>query len=271
MLDPVTRTLVAWQARNVARSRWLAGYALFFALATDGLLRFGGDDPARALLSLANVVLFVVPLVGLAFGTTYFHDAREFTELLLAQPVRRGQLVGGLSLGLGLPLAAAFALGVTVPFAWHGLGADADVVAASRLTLAALVGCGVLLTAVFVALAFLIATRADDKVRALGTAVGVWLLMALVYDGAVLVAVAMFADWPLERPLLGLMLANPIDVARVLLLLRFDAGAVQGYTGAVFAQVFQGASGLVVAAGALGAWVVLPAALGLRAFRRKDF
>lgn len=271
MLDPVTRTLVAWQARNVARSRWLAGYALFFALATDGLLRFGGDDPARALLSLANVVLFVVPLVGLAFGTTYFHDAREFTELLLAQPVRRGQLFGGLSLGLGLPLAAAFTLGVTVPFAWHGMGADADMVAASRLTLAALVGCGVLLTAVFVALAFLIATRADDKVRALGTAVGVWLLMALVYDGAVLVAVAMFADWPLERPLLGLMLANPIDVARVLLLLRFDAGAVQGYTGAVFAQVFQGTSGLVVAATALGAWVALPAALGLRAFRRKDF
>ena len=268
MTVAVTRTLVAWQARNVLRSRWLAGYALFFVLATDGLLRFGSSDPSRALLSLANVVLFVVPLVGLVFGTTWLHDAREFTELLLAQPVRRGQLFAGLSLGLGLPLAAAFAVGIALPFAWHGFGEQPE---AARTTLAVLVGCGAGLTAIFVALAFLIATRADDKVRALGTAVGVWLVLALVYDGLVLVLVAMLADWPLERPLLGLMLANPIDVTRVLLLLRFDAGAVMGYTGAVFARVFQGPAGLVVAGTALVAWAAVPAALGLRAFRRKDF
>lgn len=267
-MDRVTRKLVAYQARNVLRSRWLVAYALFFLLATDGLLRFGGADPSRALLSLSNVVLFVVPLVGLVFGTTYLHDAREFTELLLAQPIRRGQLFTGLALGLGVPLALALAVGVTLPFAWHGLGENA---AAARLTLAALVGCGVLLTAVFVALAFLIATRADDKVRALGTAIGVWLALALVYDGLVLVLVAMLADYPLERPLLGLMLTNPIDVARVLLLMRFDAGAVMGYTGAVFARVFQGPTGLVVASAALALWAAVPAALGLRAFRRKDF
>jgi Cu-processing system permease protein len=270
-IDRVTRTLVAYQARNVARSRWLAGYALFFLVATDALLRFGGSDPTRALLSLSNVVLFVVPLVGLVFGTTYLHDAREFTELLLAQPVRRGQLFAGLSLGLTLPLAAAFALGTALPFAWHGLGEDAAAVAAARTTLAALVGCGVLLTAVFVALAFLIATRADDKVRALGTAVGAWLALALVYDALVVVLVALLADYPVERPLLALMLANPIDVARVLLLLRFDAGAVMGYTGAVFARVFQGPTGLVIAGAALALWAAVPAALGLRAFRRRDF
>jgi Cu-processing system permease protein len=269
-IDRVTRTLVAYQARNVARSRWLAGYALFFLVATDALLRFGGSDPTRALLSLSNVVLFVVPLVGLVFGTTYLHDAREFTELLLAQPVRRGQLFAGLSLGLTLPLAAAFALGTALPFAWHGLGEDAAAVAAARTTLAALVGCGVLLTAVFVALAFLIATRAD-KVRALGTAVGAWLALALVYDALVVVLVALLADYPVERPLLALMLANPIDVARVLLLLRFDAGAVMGYTGAVFARVFQGPTGLVIAGAALALWAAVPAALGLRAFRRRDF
>ena len=270
-MDRVTCTLVAYQARNVARSRWLVGYALFFLVATDALLRFGGSDPTRALLSLSNVVLFVVPLVALVCGTTYLHDAREFTELLLAQPVRRGQLFAGLSLGLGLPLAGAFALGTTLPFAWHGLGADAAAVAVARTTLAALVGCGVLLTAVFVALAFLIATRADDKVRALGTAVGAWLALALVYDGLVVVLVAVLADYPLEHPLLALMLANPIDVARVLLLLRFDAGAVMGYTGAVFARVFQGPTGLVIASAALGLWAAVPAALGLRAFRRRDF
>ena len=122
----------------------------------------------------------------------------------------------------------------------------------------------------FVALAFLVAVRAADKVKGLGVAVGLWLALALLYDGAVLLAVALFSDYPLERPMLGLMLANPVDLARVLLLLRFDVAALLGYTGAVFAQFFHGA-GSVVAATALLAWVAVPVALGVRAFRRKDF
>ena len=74
----------------------------------------------------------------------------------------------------------------------------------------------------------------------------------------------------LERPLLGLMLANPVDLALVLLLLRFDVAALLGYTGAVLAQFFRGA-GALVAATALLAWVAVPVALGVRAFGRKDF
>ena len=109
-----------YELSNVARSRWLLAYALFFLVTTDALLRFGGDG-SRALLSLVSVVLFVIPLVGLVFGTTYLYDAREFTELLLAQPVGRGRLFAGLFAGLALPLSAAFALGVGLPFAWHGV------------------------------------------------------------------------------------------------------------------------------------------------------
>ena len=253
----------AYELRNVARSRWLIAYALFFVIVTDALLRFGGGE-GRALLSITSVVLFVVPLMGLVFGATYLYDAREFTELLLAQPVGRTQLFAGLYLGLALPLSAALIVGVGLPFAWHGA------TTADLMTLAVIAVCGALLTLAFVALAFVIALRADDKVRGLGTAIGVWLTLSLVYDGLVMVGVALFADYPIERPVLALMLANPIDLARVLLLLRFDAGALQGYTGAVFTQFFGGA-GAAVAVGALLLWVATPLALGLRAFRRKDF
>ena len=107
--------------------------------------------------------------------------------------------------------------------------------------------------------------------RGLGLAVGLWLALSLLYDGVVLVGVALLADHPIEHPLLALMLANPIDLARVLLLLRFDAGAVQGYTGAVFAQFFGSGGGALLAATALLLWAAVPAALGLRAFRRRDF
>jgi Cu-processing system permease protein len=251
-----------YELSNLARSRWLLAYAAFFAVVTDALVRFGGGE--KALLSLVNVVLLVVPLVALVFGTTYLYDARDFTELLLAQPVGRAQLFAGLFLGLAVPLSLAFVLGAGLPFVVHGVPAG------HVGTLAALLGAGSALTLVFVALAFLVAVRADDKVRGLGLAVGLWLALALLYDGAVLLAVALFADWPLERPMLGLMLANPVDLARVLLLLRFDVAALLGYTGAVFSQFFGGA-GALVAAGALLAWVAVPVGLGVRAFRRKDF
>jgi Cu-processing system permease protein len=258
-----TAKVARYEISNVLRSRWLIGYALFCAVVTDALVRFGGGD-AKAMLSLVSVSLLVVPLVSLVCGTTYLYDARDFTEVLLAQPVGRTQLFAGLYAGLAAPLALAFVAGAGLPFLLHGVPEG------QGATLATLLACGVVLTLVFVAIAFLVAVRAEDKVKGLGAAVGLWLALALLYDGLVLLLVALLADYPIERPVLGLMLANPVDLARVLLLLRFDAAALMGYTGAVFAHFFGGA-GALAAIASLAAWIVVPVALGLRAFRRRDF
>jgi Cu-processing system permease protein len=261
----VVGKVARYQARDIARSRWLAAYALFFALVTEALLRFAGGD-ARSILSLATVVLYVVPLVTLVFGTIYLYNAREFIELLLAQPVARGRLFSGLYVGLAVPLALAAMLGVGAPFLLHGLAAPGQ-----GTMLGALLGVAVALTAVFTAIAFCIALWAEDRLKGLGTAIGVWMLGAIVYDGLVLAAVAAFADYPLERPMLALILANPIDLARVVMLLQLDVSALMGYTGAVFQQFLGGVTGTLIAAAALALWVAVPLALGLRTFRRKDF
>jgi Cu-processing system permease protein len=129
----------------------------------------------------------------------------------------------------------------------------------------------VLLTAICTALAFCIALRSEDRLRGLGIALGLWLLLAVVYDGVVLVAVALFSDYPIERPLLGLTLANPIDLARVLMLLRLDVAALMGYTGAVFERFFGGSGGMALAAAALAFWLIAPLAVAARQFHRKDF
>jgi Cu-processing system permease protein len=257
---------VAWyQARDVAGSRWLIAYALFFAIVTEALLRFAGGD-ARAILSLASIVVYVVPLVTVVFATIYLYNAREFIELLLAQPVRRGGLFGGLYLGLAMPLALAVAVGIGAPFVLHGLAGPGQ-----GAMLGALFGTGIALTAIFTAIAFCIALWAEDRLKGLGVAIGIWMLGAILYDGLVLAAVAAFADYPLERPMLALILANPIDLARVVMLLQLDVSALMGYTGAVFQQFLGGPAGTVTAAAALLAWLAAPLALGLSTFRRKDF
>ena len=260
-----TAKIMKYELSDVLRSRWLIAYAVFFFLVTDALIRFSGSG-AKTILSLMNVVLLLIPLVTVAFGTIYLYNAREFTVLLLAQPVRRRQLFAGLYLGLAVPLSLAFVLGVGLPFVYHGLDDSVQ-----NGTLVMLASVGVALTFVFTALAALITVKADDRVRGLGAAIGLWLLFAVLYDGIVLVLLMLFADWPLERAALGMMMSNPIDLARVLMLLRFDVSALMGYTGAVFERFFGSAGGIVLAGAALTLWAALPSLLGSRMFERKDF
>lgn len=261
----VIAKVARYEVRDVVRSRWLLGYTMFLVLVTDALLRFGGGGE-RALLSLVNIVLFVVPLVTIVFATVYLYNAREFTELLLAQPLRRRQLFGGLFAGLAAPLSLALVVGIAAPVTLHIADNPVD-----GGTLLALLGTGVALTIVFTAIAFLIVARSDDRMKGLGVAIALWLVFAVLYDGLVLLLVSILADYPLERPLLGLMAANPVDLARVVLLLRFDVSALLGYTGAVMKQFFGGWGGTAIGAVALAFWALIPAVLGMRAFERKDF
>lgn len=256
--------LLRYELRNVMRSRWLIGYALLFVLLTDALFRFGGSG-SRVILSLTNVVLALIPLVSVVFGTMYVYQAREFIELMLAQPVSRRSLFAGLYGGLVLPLAAAFALGVGLPFALHGG------IAGQGAGFAILLGSGVLLTLVFTGLALLVALRIQDRAMGLGVAILLWLSAAILYDGLVLLLVAWFRDYPLETPVLVATLLNPVDLGRVLLLLQFDMSALLGYTGAVFERFFGSGTGTIVSLAALGLWVLAPLAAALRQFKRKDW
>lgn len=255
-----------YELKDVARSRSVAVYALLLILLVEALYRFSGVGP-RALLSMVNVVLILVPLVSLVLGTVFLYNAREFNELLLSHPVNRRELFGGLYLGLAVPLSGALILGLLGPAAWRGALRSPDLAG----TVVMLTAAGVLLTCIFVGLAFAVAVRLEDRVRGLAVALMVWLGLAVLYDGLVLMVVNAFAAYPLERPVLALMLFNPVDLARVLLLMHFDVSALMGYTGAVFQRFFGSGVGTAVSVVALMAWVAVPLALGNRWFGRKDF
>ena len=260
----VTGLVLKAGLRDLSRNRWIAAYAAGFFVIGEGLFWFGGTGP-QVVLSLLNVVLLVVPLVSVVFGAIHVYASREFVELLLAQPVPRRQLFAGLCLGLALPLGGAFALGAGIPFLLNARGG------ASIASIAALLIAGIGLSFTFAAIAMWIALRFDDRLKGVGAALGVWLLTTIVYDGVVLGLAAAFGDWPLEKPLLGLMLANPVDVARVLVLTRLDVSALMGYTGALFEHTFGTLLGTGVALAALIGWCAGPLALAERRFRLRDF
>jgi Cu-processing system permease protein len=260
----VVLRIARFGVRDLARSRWLALYTLFFALASWVLFRFS-DTEQKALLALVNATLFVVPLASVMFGTIYLYGSREFVELMLAQPVARKQLHGGIYLGLVASMAGAGVLGLGIPLVLFGRSGTTLAPAITLITMT------VALTAAFSGLASVIAYSMEDRVRGLAAALGVWLVLAVAWDGAVLLLATQFADYPIEKAMLGAMVANPIDLARLLLLFQFDVAALLGYTGAVFQRFLGAGTGTVVAGLALLVWAVIPAAAGRRLFHRKDF
>ncbi len=257
-----TAKILKYGIRDILRSRWIIGYGVFFLVLTHVLFQFGGSD-ARVISSLMNVVFILVPLVCILFGTMYLYQSREFIELLLCQPVPRRAIFFGLYIGLVVPLAVCFAAGVGAPFWLFGFTQGG--------VLLTLMISGVALTLVFTGLAVWIVTAQDDRARGFGMALVIWFFLAVVYDGLILLVVYAFGDYPIEYPVIGLTMLNPVDLVRILMLTKLDVAAMLGYTGAVFTQFFGQATGAWVTGGTLVAWSVVPCLLALRQFMRRDF
>ncbi len=256
---------MAWYAiRDVARNRWGLLYTAFFAVVTVGLFQLQAQS-AKVAVSLMSVCLFLIPLVASLFGTIYFYNSREFIELVLTQPIARRTVFLGMFSGLSFALVVGFVLGVGIPTAILGDWSSSQFISMSLLLVI-----GSTLTIIFLALAFLLAIIFDDRGKGLAAALGVWLFTALVYDGLVLLAAMTFSDYPLETPLLIASMANPIDLARVTLLIQTDWAALMGYTGAVFNRFFGTSLGVGIAVISLGIWTAVPLAVGIRKFRLKD-
>ncbi len=64
---------------------------------------------------------------------------------------------------------------------------------------------------------------------------------------------------------------NPIDLSRVLIMLKLDISALMGYTGAVFNKFLGTGLGMTVAFGSLVIWIILPVFIFIRRAGRKDF
>ncbi|MBO6575925.1 MAG: ABC transporter permease subunit [Rhodothermales bacterium] len=264
-MNGTLRTIIAYQFRDALKSRWMLHHTLIYFVAAEALVLMAGSGE-RAMASLVNVVLLLVPLGALVFGAMHLYSIRDFLKLLLTQPMDRGTLFTGVYLGLALPESVGLALALGAPFLLHGFLSTEVLAQLGQLILLA-----VALTWIFTALALLIATHVADRVRCVGTALAVWLLMSVAYDGLILVAVEALSRYPLEKPLLALMLLNPVDLSRVLLMLALEAEALMGYTGAVFSRYLGGFQGLALAGFSLLVWLSVPFMLTRRAFARHDF
>jgi Cu-processing system permease protein len=259
------------------RNRWVLATTLLLGALSLSLTLLGsaptgtvGVHPLDVtIVSLSSLTIFLVPLIALLIS----HDAivgemeRGTLLLLLSYPVARWQVVLGKFIGHLAILGFATLVGYGAAALTLVVGA-AEIDAGSELAFIAMMCSSVLLGAVFIAIGYLISSLVRDRGTAAGIAVGVWLLLVLIYDMTVLGALVMDQGRIVSGPVLTvLLMLNPTDVYRMFNLAGFAK-----------ASQFSGMAGLAGSAGAgpftllatLVAWTLVPLTLAAARFSRRE-
>jgi Cu-processing system permease protein len=244
---------------DLLRNRFVILYTAFLMLVTFSVFSLD-SDAGKSTLSLLNIVLLVVPVVSVIFTSIHFYNSYEFIELLLSQPVDRKTIFFAEFFSVAMALGVAFLVGAGIPVLIMNF---------SESSLYLVLG-GLLLTFVFVALAFAGAVSTRDKARGIGVGLLFWFYFTLIYDGFVLYIIYAFSDYPIEKLTLALITLNPVDLTRIIILLKLDLSALMGYTGAFYKNFFGTAMGTTYSIAFVLVWIAVPLLFAWRKFVHKD-
>jgi Cu-processing system permease protein len=244
---------------DILKNRVMIAYTIFLFIVSMSLFQME-ENPSKAMLSLLNIVLIVVPLISMIFSTIHWYNSYEFIELMLTQPISRNKVFMSEYFGISSSLLAAFLLGAGIPIVFYNFNS----------TGIALLAVGMVLTLVFTSIAFLASVKSKDKARGIGVALMLWFYFALIYDGLVLLILFSFSEYPLEKITLLLSSLNPIDLGRVFIMLNMDISALMGYTGASFKDFLGSTAGLVYSMTIMLIWIAAPLLIAIRSFNKKD-
>lgn len=264
------------EIQEAMRNRWVLATTLLLATLALTLTLLGsaptGTVGVRALdvviVSLSSLSIFLLPLIALLIS----HDAiageveRGTMLLLLSYPVGRWQVLIGKFAGHLAILAFATSLGyglAALVLAATGAAIDASSLAAFAM----LIGSSVLLGAVFISVGYLVSALVRERATAAGIVIGIWLLLVIIYDMALLGLLVLDQGRTISGGVLNaLLLANPTDVYRMFNLSGSNVGPFSGMAGLADAITLNPFVLLV----ALLAWVLLPLGLAAIAFSRRE-
>ncbi len=252
--------VLKFEIKNVLRSRWIFGYVIVIALLTAGL-SYLTSDLNKVLVSLALILPVMVPLVTLIFSTLHWYYNERFTVLLLTQPISRRTVLLSRYFALSGALAMAVVLGVVIPFLFKLRWP-------SGLWL--LLSDTIILTFVFVGVALFVAAKMNDRLKGIGLALGIWVYLALLHDGLLLVLLVVFRESPMDLVAGTFAALNPISLSRVVQLMYFDQALLLGHTGALTKEILVSWRGYGLATAAMSLWLVLPGVATIRSFAKKD-
>jgi len=270
----VIAALAVRELRDALRTRWFLLYSLALMVLAGGLTYIstvysgyaGLQGFSRAAAGLVNLMLLVVPLMGLIAGALTLAGERERKTLgyMMSQPISAGEFFCGKVAGLAAALAASLLLSFGVVGVLLGLRrAPLDPAGFAGFT-----GLTLLLAMAGLGFGVLISSAAGRVAQAQGVALFVWFVLVFLGDlgvmGSVLVTrmrVESLLFWSLLNPLQVYRLAT-IAVLSPRLEVLGPAGL---YVTSVLGELL-----VPLLVGLLVVWVIVPLALAFWLFRRGD-
>ncbi|NMX53020.1 ABC transporter permease [Pseudomonas veronii] len=214
------------------RNRWLLAISLLFAVLAVGIAWLGAAASGQVgftsipatIASLASLATFLMPLIALllAYDAIVGEEEGGTLMLLLTYPLGRGQILLGKFVGHGLILALATLIGFGCAAVAIALLVDDVELGLLLWAFGRFMVSSTLLGWVFLALAYVLSSKASEKSSAAGMALGVWFLFVLVFDLALL-ALLVLSKGRFNPDLLPwLLLLNPTDIYRLINLSGFE-------------------------------------------------
>jgi Cu-processing system permease protein len=265
-------TITMKELQDARRNRWYLIYVLAFTglslalawLGMTGLGDYGLAGFGRTAASIINIVLLVVPLMGLTLGAISLAGERERSTLLylLAQPVTQLEVLLGKYIGLAIALFSALVLG----FGISGIlitiqGGSAEINLYLLMVLLAF-----LLALVSLSIGFLISSMVRKGSTAVSIALFIWLLL-LVFGDLGIMGTSIVLKLGVGQ-LFTLTLLNPMQIFKIAAILNIRGSLeVLGPAG-IYALRTYGSQLLPGLIAVLAAWTFVPMSLAYFSFRR---
>ena len=261
------------ELRDAQRNRWVALLAAMFValslalscLGLSGLGTIGVTGFGRTAASLLNLVLIIVPLMGLLMGAVSVAGEREQGTLLtlLAQPVTPSEVLLGKFLGASITLVTALGIG----FGFSGIviarGSGMDQFGGYL----GLVGLTLLLGLVHLGIGFCLSVMTRRSATAIGLAIFVWLCVAFLSDLGVMGTSIVLKLTPAQ--LLWFSLGNPAQVFKLAVIHTLHGNLELLGSSGFYAASALGHWLMPVFALLLVLWIAVPLGSAFRIFHRR--
>lgn len=269
-------TVAEKELLEAMRSKWLSTFTIVFALLALLISFFGLSSLGvggyqgfnRVTASLLNLVLYLLPLIALVMGSSAVVGEKESGSLhvLLTQPVSKSEVIIGKFLGLSLALLASILTG----FGGAGVVIAWKIGTINIMDYLIFVLLSIILAFIFLSIALLISVISKKRAQALGFGIFIWFLMILVYDFLAIGVVSLQKVSVIIPLLFLLLLANPADMVRVLVILQLGGEETFGPTLAVLTRLISKGSSEVLLFAVLLLWIIVPLTIATILFSRKQ-
>jgi len=258
------KNIIKFEILDNIKSKWFFIYAFLIFLFTFIIVYFSSGKPSEIIATITNFFLMILPLFSLLLGIINFYESLNFQNLLLVRGISRKEIFLGKYLGILISLLLSFIIGISPILIFYKKIINIFYI------IILLIIYSILLHTVFLSFSFLISQYFSRLEIRIGIAIFYWFVFYILYDSMIFLFALNFGDYPIEPFILVLVIFNPLDLVRTILLLHGELSAIMSYSSALYAKELGNTWGIIIGIFILIIWASTLYLFSFKRFQKKD-